>query len=399
MNLSNGFFSNIIGQKQLISENGLLKKMIDNDSYQSFILSGPSGIGKSTLAGKFIEASKKTAYTLNGATTSKSEFFNILKSLTTEVTLILIDEIHRLDRVKQDLLLPFLEKKNIIIIGTTTENTLFSLSDALRSRMLEFKLQDLTTEDLKEHLTKLNDEEFPNKQLSEKIIERLIIASGKDLRKIHQYFYFLIRNYEASELNEEILNELFNQSMQYQETGDTHYNYISALQKSIRASDVNASIYYLGKLLLAGDIDIILRRLLVIAYEDIGLANPSLMYSSNQVIEAFKKVGMPEGRIILGSYVIDLALSPKSTLGHDSINEVLGYIQVNREEPIPEHIKQNQFGKYKYQKEKTFFTNNLPKKIQREKFVKIKENTNNEKKLAKREQYLNELKQSRGGYE
>lgn len=389
-------FANIIGQKHLVSKTGILNKMIENNNFHSFVLSGNSGIGKTTLAKTFIKLSMKTSYDLNATKTSKKEFQEILNTTTQETIIILIDEIHRLDRPKQDMLLPFLEQENIIVIGTTTENTIFALSDALRSRLFVFPLKEINTMDMKQFLIKKNLTDYPQNILEENVIDTLIQNSNGDLRKVIQYFNFIVKNYNSNELNEEVLSSLINSNIQYQKNGDEHYDYISAFQKSIRASDVQASVYYLGKLLTSGDYKIILRRIIIIAYEDVGLANPEVVYSATSVIDAFERVGMPEGRIILSNYVIELALSPKSKLAYESINNVLKDIEKRPGINVFEHIKQNQ---KTYDPLKSFYTNNLPKEIRKTKFVNINPNTNNEKKLLKRLNYLEELKKGGKGYE
>lgn len=385
----------IIGQKHLIGELGPIKQMISNNTLQSFVLWGNSGIGKTTLAKAITNELKYSHYNLNAVTNNKKEIEEILKECNDYKNIIIIDEIHRLDKVKQNLLLPYLEKENIIVIGTTTENPMFTLNNALRSRLFMYKMEELSNNELINYLKQKNKEEHPQNILSEQILQYIINYSNDDLRKINKFFNFIVQNYQNEEITLEILNVLFNDNLTYSNNKDEIYNHLSALQKSIRASDVNASVYYLGKLLIFGEYEHLLRRLIVIANEDIGLANPPLMYNCNNVVDSFNKVGMPEGRMLLSNYVIELALSPKSNLGYSTINEVFNTIQLNPQLEVPDTIAVQDKNNNKYNREETFYRNNLPPKIKNKNFVKIRLNTNNEKKLAQRLDYINKLKNER----
>lgn len=394
------YFENIIGQQHLIDDNGPLNRMLKNENLHSFILYGKSGIGKTTLANTFGEESNHTVITLNGAKTTKTEFVEVLKTYNNSDVIILIDEIHRLDKAKQNLLLPYLEKENIVIIGTTTEDVHFSLIPPMLSRMLIFEMKDLNAEELEEYLKVRNKEDFSDNILDDEILKKIIQNADGDIRKGIKYFEFLAKNYTNEEISnvEAILDNIIVPNRYYNSEGKEHYDYVSAFQKSIRASDVNASVYYLMKLLNMGDYAGLLRRLIVIANEDIGLANPELVYAANDVVEAFNKIGMPEGGMLLTNYVIELALSPKSRLGYESSGKALKAVKERPNEEIPGHIKIDQVPELKYDKRKAFFTNNLPRRIKDREFVEISENTTYEKKLKKRKEYLDTLKSGEKGY-
>ncbi|MFV0289141.1 MAG: AAA family ATPase [Mycoplasmatales bacterium] len=382
----------IIGQDKLIKNNGPLKKMIDNNNFASFVLYGSSGIGKTTIANIIATYTKKTSFNLNAVKTTKKEFEEVLFNYQNQELLIIVDEVHRLDKIKQNLFLPYLEKENIMLIGTTTENPTYHLHSAFRSRVLIFPLEEINFQQLFDYLQKYNLVKFPQNILGEKVIQNIVLASGNDIRKSLQFFNFIVNNYPKKELTAEILQTILQANIRHQSKQDEHYDLISAFQKSIRASAVNAALFYLAKLLLIGNYEILFRRLAIIAYEDIGLANPSLVTKVLNAIELFKTIGMPEGRIILANIIIELALSPKSITAYQALDEAIADVKRYPNATIPLNIRQNQDENNKYSKEQAFYQNLLPQEVKNSEYVKFQTNSRYETKLYEQYEKLKKLK-------
>lgn len=357
----------VIGQRHLIGEHGPLLKMITNDSLSSLILYGPPGIGKTTIANILADSSKGLTINLNGATSSKAEYRAATELLSGyDKIIVIIDEIHRLDKTKQDFLLPYLENPKFIIIGTTTENPYYDVTSAIRSRAIIFELLPISEADLALKI----EQEFTaaNFELSEKLIMQMVRICNGDVRQSLNLTNFFIRNYNQEEITIQLLKELFPNNVVHDKSGDNHYNLLSALQKSIRASDVDAAIHYAARLLLVGDVKSLCRRLLIIGYEDVGNANPQLCGRVINAIESFERVGMPEGRIIIADIVVDLALSPKSNAAYKMIDSALEDIHKYNVTDINEHIKYNQKDDYKYTKERVATMNLLPPSISKKRY-------------------------------
>lgn len=382
----------IIGQEHLFGSTGPIKRMLDNDSFTSFILYGPSGIGKTTIANFIANKVDRDVFNLNATKTSKAEFEKILKDYQNIDILIIIDEVHRLDKQKQNMFLPYLEKDNLIIIGTTTENPIYNLHNAFLSRVLLFETKSIKNEALFNFIKRLNETKYKQNILTNNTLNKIVTCSGNDIRKAKQYFEFIVTNYKDEELTEEIYKTIFKPNIKYEADGDRHYDLISAFQKSIRASDVNAALFYLAALLSSGDYDAILRRLSVIAYEDIGLANFNITNKVYNAIEVFKSLGMPEGRIILANIVIELALSPKSTTAYNSLDKAILDINENPNFSVPPNIRQNRDENNRYIKEECFYTSNLPDKYKYKEYLEFKGNSKYEETLKERYAQLKEQK-------
>lgn len=235
-------FKNIIGQKKIIGKDGIFNKMILNEDYYSVILYGTPGSGKTTLAQEFVKNIKLDSYLLNAVNISKMELTNFLQLAQGNPIILVIDEIHRLDRTKQDLLLPYLEKKEFYIIGTTTQNPYYSLSQALCSRFFIFEMEKLNNEEIYKYLKELDEENsFSEEQLNE-----LMNLSKGDIRKLKMYFQFIIKNFNPSEIKKMKIDLYFSSNNFNMKSNHNKYDLLSALQKSIRASDVNAAIFYLS---------------------------------------------------------------------------------------------------------------------------------------------------------
>ena len=340
----------VIGQKHLIGDNKILSNLIKNNKLFSMILYGNPGIGKTTIALSIVNELNIKYRMLNAVINNKKDFDIVVEEAKLFNGIVLImDEIHRLNKDKQDLLLPYLESGLITLIGMTTANPYHSINPAIRSRCQIFELHDLEEKDIENAIEKVINSNILENLIIDKDAKKFLIQqSNHDLR----YVYNLIEvAYYASNdhhLTLELLNNIGGKGNIFiDKNGDGYYDTISAFQKSIRGSDVNASLYYLALLIEAGDLEIICRRLSVIVYEDIGLANPSMGPKVDAAINAANRLGVPEARIPLAAIVIELALSPKSNSAELAIDKALNDIRTKRIGNIPSHIV-NHSPDYKY---------------------------------------------------
>ena len=342
--------SEVIGQEHLVGKDKIIYNMIKNKRIFSMILYGKPGIGKTSIAYAIAnELDEKIRY-LNATVNNKKDFDIVVSEAKMYNGLILImDEIHRLNKDKQDILLPQLESGLITLIGMTTSNPYHSINPAIRSRCQIFELKPLTDENIYTGIKRaINSVYLDGISIDEDTINYIVKLSNGDLR--YAYNLLEVSFYTSSDKKVTIDNvKQINNKPAYidDKDGDSHYDLLSAFQKSIRGSDVNASLYYLGRLIHSGDFDSIYRRLSVITYEDIGLANPSMGPKVDAAINAAERVGMPELIIPLSSVVIELALSPKSNSAYIAINSVINDIENGNAYSVPKHINSTAFG-YKY---------------------------------------------------
>ena len=338
----------IIGQKHLVGEGKIISNLIKNKRLFSVILYGPPGTGKTTLAYTLInELSLEYAF-LNAVINSKKDFDEVIKIAKTKENFVLImDEIHRMNKDKQDLLLPYLENGVITLIGMTTANPYHSINPAIRSRCQIFELKPLKAEDIKAALEKAT-KELKNIKIDDETLNYISTLAGGDLRSAYNTIEIAYYSSDDFHITKELVSKINNKpSLYIDKNDDGYYDTISAFQKSIRGSDVQAALHYLAKLIAAEDLEIITRRLSVIAYEDIGLANPSIGPRVNAAINAAERLGFPEARIPLAEIVIDMTLSPKSNTAEMAIDRALNDIYKGNTGRVPKHLQTNSKD-YKY---------------------------------------------------
>lgn len=330
----------VVGQRHLIGEGKIIRNLVNNKKLFSMILYGPCGTGKTTLAYTIINELDLKYEFLNAVINSKKDLDEvILKAKENDGLVLIMDEIHRLNKDKQDLLLPYLENGLVTLIGLTTANPYHSINPAIRSRCQLFEVKLLDIDDIKFALNKAA-KSLDGIKMDDECINYIASLAGGDLR----YAYNLLEvAYYASDdhfITLDVLKSINNKpSLFIDKNDDGYYDVISALQKSIRGSDVNAALHYLARLLVAEDLDIIFRRLSVIAYEDIGLANPAIGPRLDAAIRAAERVGLPEARIPLGEIVVDMALSPKSNSSYMALSAAINDVQMGNVGKVPNHLK------------------------------------------------------------
>lgn len=340
----------IFGQKHLVGENKIIYNMVENKHLFSMILYGKPGIGKTTIATAIVNDLGLKYRLLNAVINNKKDFDIVIEEAKLFGGLVVImDEIHRLNKDKQDLLLPYLESGLITLIGMTTSNPYHKINPAIRSRCQIFELKELDNSDIIEAIDKACQSEFlKDIKIDSEATNLIASLSSGDLRYAYNLLevaYFFNKDHIV---NTDVIKDINSKPIFFHDNNeDGHYDVISALQKSIRGSDVNASLHYLARLIEAEDLDIIYRRLTVIAYEDIGLANPSIGPKIDAVINACERLGLPEARIPLGDIVIEMALSPKSNSGHIALDNAIQDIRKGNTGNVPNHIKTNSLD-YKY---------------------------------------------------
>ena len=345
----------VVGQQHLVAPGKIIARMIAAKQLSSMILYGPPGIGKTSIASAIAGTTKYAFRTLNAATDTKKELQIVIEEAKMSGTVILLlDEIHRLDKPKQDFLLPHLENGRVILIGATTENPYIAINPAIRSRTQIFELIPLTPEEIHQALKRaLTDETNGlgnyDVEITDGAMHTLTHFSNGDVRSSLNALELAVKSTPENEdgkiiITEEIAgNCLQRKVFAHDKNGDQHYDVISAFQKSIRGSDVDAALHYMARLIEAGELITLIRRLLVIAYEDIGLANPAGVSRAVLAVQAAEKLGLPEARIPLANAVIELALSPKSNTAISSIDAALSDVRQGKSGNIPSHLQDSHY--------------------------------------------------------
>ncbi|MCR8850069.1 replication-associated recombination protein A [Rossellomorea sp. SC111] len=341
----------VIGQQHLVGEGRIIDRMVKAKQLSSMILYGPPGIGKTSIASAIAGSTKYRFRTLNAVTNNKKDIQIVAEEAKMSGSVILLlDEVHRLDKGKQDFLLPYLENGMITLIGATTSNPYHAINPAIRSRCQIFELKPLSKDEMKIALTRaIEDEERGlgrySLDVTDEAIEHFASSSFGDVRSSLNALELAVLSTSPGEdgiihIDVSIAEEcLQKKSFSHDKDGDAHYDVVSAFQKSIRGSDVNAALHYLGRLVEAGDLPSIARRLLVIAYEDIGLANPQAGPRTLAAVETAEKIGFPEARIPLANAIIELCLSPKSNSAITAIDLALADIRKGKSGEVPDHLK------------------------------------------------------------
>ena len=393
-----------IGLDNLLSCNTFLKNCVKNKSLLSMIFYGAPGSGKTTLAIILANEIKERYRILNATTNNKKDLDIVFEEAKMYGHLIvIIDEIHRLNKDKQDLLLSYVENGLITLIGMTTANPFHSINPAIRSRchLIEFKVSD--KENIKQVLLNAlkSEKGLNNKYIcDEEVIEKIANLSNGDIRYALNSLEILSLSSENNHITiKDLKDNIRVPQYMIDKDEDGHYNAVSALQKSIRGSDVDAALYYLARLIAANDLDSIERRLPIIAYEDVGLANPQAVDRVFNAIEVAKKVGFPEAMIPLGFVVIDLALSPKSKNAYiataNAMEEVTKYPL-----PIPKYLEYTPVGlkeeeKYPYDRPDLWSKiQYMPEQIKNKKFLEGTPHSNYEKALYDNYDKLKQIKRS-----
>jgi putative ATPase len=341
----------IIGQEHLVGEGKIIYRMVKAKQLSSMILYGPPGIGKTSI-GSAIAGSTKFAFRkLNAVTNNKKDLEIVAaEAKMSGKVILLLDEVHRLDKGKQDFLLPHLENGSIVLIGATTSNPYHAINPAIRSRCQIFELKPLSIDEIITSLLRaIEDKERGlgnyHIEISPEALRHLATASNGDVRSALNALELAVISTEEDEdgvirIDLSIAEECIQKkSFSLDKDGDGHYDVLSAFQKSIRGSDVNAALHYLGRLIEGGDLQSISRRLLVIAYEDIGLASPQAGSRALAAVQTAERLGFPEARIPLANVVIELCLSPKSNSAIMAIDSAIGDIRKGHSGEVPNHLK------------------------------------------------------------
>ncbi len=343
-----------IGQKHLVGEGAVIRRMIESGNISSFILWGPPGVGKTTLAKIIAEQTQVPFYTLSAVTSGVKDVRELLERCRADASsvfskgrpVLFIDEIHRFNKSQQDSLLGAVENGTVTLIGATTENPSFEVIRPLLSRAQVYVLKPLENNDLLELLQRAitKDRVLSKKGVKVEETEALLRFSGGDARKLLNILDLMLQALGEDEpfvINDELVTERLQQNpMAFDKDGEMHYDIISAFIKSIRGSDPDAAIYWLARLIAGGeDPKFIARRLVISASEDIGLANPNALLLANATFDTIHKIGWPEGRIPLAECVIYLATSPKSNSAYMAINTALQYVEQTGNMPVPLHLR------------------------------------------------------------
>lgn len=389
----------IIGQEHLLGTNKILRNLIDNQELPSMIFFGPPGTGKTTTAIAIAQTLNRPYRLFNAVIDNKKKLDQLfLEAQMSQGLIVIIDEVHRLNKDKQDILLPHIENGLITIIGATTSNPLFAINPAIRSRTHLFEFLPLTLENIENILTKAS--QSLEKKVEQPVLETLARSANGDARFALNALDILSKSTLDDTLTIDHLKTLsLSMNISMDKDSDNYYDALSAFQKSIRGSDVDAALYYLAKLIQVGDFDSIERRLITIAYEDIGLANPALCARVVSALEGARKIGFPEARIPISAVVIECALSPKSKSAEAGIDAALSTIQTTAHQ-VPKYLRLNPVGmddvdRYDYERADLWHKiQYLPDELKHTIFYQPQNLNSQEKTLATNNAVLKQYKRS-----
>lgn len=371
----------VIGQEHLIGNGKVITNLVKNKKLFSMILYGKPGIGKTSIANAIVNELGVKYRMLNAVVNNKKEIETVVNEAKMYNGMVLImDEIHRMNKDKQDLLLPVLESGIITLIGMTTANPYHSINPAIRSRCQLFELKELSHDDIVKAIEMACKSEYlPDIKIDNEAKEYIANVAKNDLR--YAYNLLEVAYYSTDDFHitvDKLINVSNKPNIYHDKDQDGYYDLLSAFQKSIRGSDVHASLYYLGRLIIGGELDSICRRMAVIVYEDIGLANPAMGPRVMAAIDSALMLGLPEARIPLAEVVIEMALSPKSNSAEASIDRALNIIETMDTGNVPSHLK-NPSPDYKYPhnyKNSYVKQQYLPDKIMNVKIYQPRDNKN-----------------------
>ncbi len=389
----------VIGQKHLLGEGKILRNLVNNKRIFSMILYGKPGIGKTTIATAIVKDLGIRYRFLNATMNNKKDFDTVVEEAKLYDGIVLImDEIHRLNKDKQDLLLPQLESGLITLIGMTTSNPYHKINPAIRSRCQIFELKDLETEDIIEGLKRATKhEDLKGIKIKEEALKYIASLAGSDLRFAYNFVEMAFYSSNDKNITLELLKSINSKPVIISDKdGSGHYDLLSAFQKSIRGSDVDAALHYLARLIEIGDLDSIYRRMSVIAYEDIGVANPDIGPRVMAAIHASELVGLPEARIPLGEIIVEMTLSPKSNTAHLALDKALEDVQTGRCDDIPETIKiHSTTYKYPHDYPNNFVVQQyLPNNLINRTYYIPKDTSPNERMLKQIKEKLDQIKKN-----
>lgn len=390
--------TDIIGQEDLVGENGFLTNSVKAETPISFILYGPPGTGKTTIAEAYANSLKAHTIKLNAVTSNKKDIEQaILEAKLYPTTIVIIDEIHRINKDKQDILLPYVENGTIFLIGATTANPYISINRAIRSRVHLLEVKTLTTSDIVNGLKRAisNKDGYDNKLvIDDASLEYIAKSSGGDFRFALNYLEILSISFKNQEITIDKTKTVLKVSnLIADKDEDGHYDSVSALQKSIRGQDVNAALYYAARLLISNDLESLTRRLLVTAYEDIGIANPQACMRTKIAIDSALTVGLPEAVIPISVAIVDLCLSPHSKTACLSMYKAM---DAAKDMPLPvlDYLKFTpvnvaQEDKYPYDLPSAWpYLQYLPEALKDAKFYLINKNASSSYEKALNDNYL-----------
>ena len=350
-----GNIDEVSGQRHLLGEGKILRRIIESGEIPNLIFYGPSGVGKTTVARIIADRANKKLCYLNATTASTADIKEIISEIGTLDAaggiLLYLDEIQYFNKKQQQILLSYIENGDITLIASTTENPYFYVYNAILSRSTVFEFKTLSSQDISEVVvracSKLSDEHGKQVILSDENCRKISIAAAGDVRRalnMLELCFMLTISADSLTISDDIVEQILaGNSVRYDREGEEHYDIISAYQKSMRGSDPDAAVYYLGRLLAAGDLPSACRRLLVCASEDVGLAYPQIIPIVKAAVDTAMMVGLPEARIPLADAVILVATCPKSATGHDAINAAMSDIERGIGGDIPRHLQNKHF--------------------------------------------------------